>query len=287
LVFVPKVEKFDWFGAAEATCMHCGKAGHKGVECPEHVPLYPEDRAAKAKTAKRAKRAPAAKKSEKAASDNLSVSTALESEPERVYEFGHLGQDGKGRKMKNGKAGVPDRVYHNFGAGDLYVGGADCDQKMLAKLGIGCIVSAQPVGAAKPKYTGMEHFRFPIADFVHLPQKFNVASQAGVRRALNPLMEFIESRTENGDNVLIQCAGGAQHAGACAIAWYMYQEALSLEDALAEAKNLRRRIYLNKGLYSLLQVFEQALEKDPKQAFRTKFDARADHKEMLNALIKQ
>lgn len=66
----------------------------------------------------------------------------------------------------------------------------------------------------------------------------------------------------------------------------MYEEALSLEEALEETKNLRRRIYLNKGLYSLLQVFEEALEADTKQSFRTKYDAKADHKEMKAALNK-
>jgi len=293
-VFVKKVENFDWFGATVSTCMHCGKAGHKGLECPDYKPK--ETRACfkcgvvghiarDCKVAKKSEKAKAVK-SEKAVSDNVSESTVDQSEAERVYAFGHLApKAASGRKEKNGKVGRPDRLHHSFGAGDLYVGDADCQQKTLEKLGITAVVSAQPAGAQRPKYTGMEHFRFPISDLLKLTGDFNVTTLEGVRRALNPLLEFIESRTQNGQNVLIQCAGGAQHAGACAIAWYMYEEALSLEDALAEAQNLRRRIYLNKGLTSLLEVFEQALEKDTELSFRKEYDAKADHKAMLATLL--
>jgi len=41
-VFVKKVENFDWFGATVSTCMHCGKTGHKGTECPDYKPNYDE-----------------------------------------------------------------------------------------------------------------------------------------------------------------------------------------------------------------------------------------------------
>jgi len=223
------------------------------------------------------------------ASDTASTvaESEKEAEPERVYKFGHLGKEvHSGRKLKNSKAGVPDRIAESFGAGAVYVGDADCDEKLLGKLGITAVVSAQPVGGERPKYKGMEHFRFPISDLVNLPWKFNVATADGVKRSLNPLLEFIESRTANGQNVLIQCAGGARHAGACAIAWYMYEEALSLEDALAEAKNLRRKIYLNEGLHALLESFEQALLKDPELSFRKECNAKADHKAILKALCK-
>lgn len=213
-VFVSKVKDFDWFGATESICMHCGKTGHKGMDCPDNK--SPEPKAETRKYRKRghiAKDSKVAKKSEKAASDNLSDSTIDQSEAskfteeqkeeEKVYQFGHLGKDAKGRKLKNSKPGVPDRVYHNFAAGDVFVGDMDCDQKILDKLGITCIVNAQAWGAQKPKYKGMEHFRFPISDLVNLPWKFNVATLEGVKRCLNPLMDFIESRTQNGQNVLI------------------------------------------------------------------------------------
>jgi len=130
----------------------------------------------------------------------------------------------------------------------------------------------------------MDVCEFPISDLVKLPEEYELNEHEGVKRALNPLLEFIESRVEDGKNVLIQCKAGSQQAGACAIAWYMYAEALSLQEALAEAQNLRRRIYLNKGLSSLLEVFELALEDDTEQNFREKYDAQADLKDMQDAL---
>ena len=200
--------EFSWFGATGATitCLHCGKTGHLKQFCPE---LEANKLSVLDKPVKKAKKAKkAAEKTEKAASDNQSETTVADSEAgekeERKYQFGHLGEDSKGKKIRNSKDGVPDRLAHAFGAGDLYVGDADCGQKLLEKLGITCIVNAAPVGAQAPKYKGMEHFRFPISDLLHLRGDFDVTTPAGAARALNPLMEFIESRTQQGHNVLIQ-----------------------------------------------------------------------------------
>lgn len=211
----------------------------------------------------------------------------FDEEGNREYKFAHLGRDHRGRKLRNSKVGVPDRVYQAAGTtdGDVFVGDIDCDQKTLERLGITCIVNAQPVGAAKPQYKGMQHCRFPISDLAKLPADYKVGTLDGVKRALNPVLDFIESRTQEGKNVLIQCKAGSQQAGACAVAWYMYAEALSLEDALAEAQNLRRRIYLNQGLTKTLETFEAALEQDTDQVFREKCDAQADLKAMQKVLF--
>jgi len=77
-VFVKKVENFDWFGASESICMHCGKTGHKGTGCPDYEVEY---RACFncgvvdhiAKDCKQPKKK--AKKAKEAASDKLSDST--------------------------------------------------------------------------------------------------------------------------------------------------------------------------------------------------------------------
>ena len=129
--------------------------------------------------------------------------------------------------------------------------------------------------------------RFPISDVSKMRKLDDKDGPLdGVRRALNPLLEFIESAIDSGKNVLIQCKAGSLHAGACLIAWLMYAEAFSLEEALAEAQNLRRRIYLNKGLTSWLEVFEVALEADPEQNFRQQYDAQADLKAMQQILFR-
>lgn len=279
---MPKVASFDWFGATESTCMHCGETGHKGIECPANPAggYYLSVKAPKAKKAK----------AKKAASDNLSDTTLAESEAskqteEREYKLGYLGKDGKGRKLKNSKVGVPDRLHHDGATADVYVGDIDCSEKMLDKLEITSIVDARALGAEKIHYKNKEVFRYPISDFANMSGEFDAATCEGAKRCLNPLLEFLEDRTAKGQNVLIQCQNGSQQAGACAIAWYMYEEAMSLEDALAEAQNLRRKIYLkNKRVESLLEVFGEALAKDPEMAFRKHYDAQADRREMLKRL---
>ena len=73
-VFVKNVKNFDWFGATESICMHCGKTGHKGTECKvERRECF--NCGVVGHIAKDCPEPKKAKKAKEAASDKLSDST--------------------------------------------------------------------------------------------------------------------------------------------------------------------------------------------------------------------
>lgn len=74
-----------------------------------------------------------------------------------------------------------------------------------------------------------------------------------------PVMEKLQQWIEDDKNVLIYDKNGSNFAGACVCAWLMWKEGLSAEDALAVAKDLRWKIYVDNKLFNLLEQFEIAL----------------------------
>ena len=80
------------------------------------------------------------------------------------------------------------------------------------------------------KQPGFTYLRFSIGNSYYSP--FDVKTKEGVLRFLNPMLHFIEEKTGKGENVLVHCLAGAHRAGTTAIAWLMYADKMSFQDAM-------------------------------------------------------
>ena len=85
-----------------------------------------------------------------------------------------------------------------------------------------------------------QYLRYPIG--THYWSPFDMKTEEGILRYFAPLIEFIESVTSNGKNVLIHCLAGAHRAGTTGCAWLMYANNLSVEDAIKLGKEKRDAI---------------------------------------------
>jgi predicted protein tyrosine phosphatase len=85
-----------------------------------------------------------------------------------------------------------------------------------------------------------------------------------VQRFFEPVLDFINSATVAGGNVLIHCFAGAHRAGTTATAFLMHREGLGAEDAISTAQQLRPVIdpKLHAENFKLLQQLELAAKMD-------------------------
>lgn len=89
----------------------------------------------------------------------------------------------------------------------------------------------------------------------------------------------------SGGSVLIHCLAGAHRAGTTGVAWLMYANGLSADDAILLAKSKRKQINPIGAFPILLFKLEKALgEKGLLNEIRKKVNAPEDHKEIIDAI---
>ena len=59
-----------------------------------------------------------------------------------------------------------------------------------------------------------------------------------------PLFKFLESVTNSGGNVMVHCLAGAHRAGTSSIAWLMYADGHSANQAIKKAQSKRKDLRL-------------------------------------------
>eukprot|EP00546_Thalassionema_frauenfeldii_P008291 CAMPEP_0178916300 /NCGR_PEP_ID=MMETSP0786-20121207/12544_1 /TAXON_ID=186022 /ORGANISM="Thalassionema frauenfeldii, Strain CCMP 1798" /LENGTH=230 /DNA_ID=CAMNT_0020589583 /DNA_START=74 /DNA_END=766 /DNA_ORIENTATION=- len=67
----------------------------------------------------------------------------------------------------------------------------------------------------------------------------NQQQKSVVLPAFQPTFDFIDANLEKGQSVLVHCLAGAHRAGTTGVAFLMYKVGLSMEDAIAAAKQCR------------------------------------------------
>ena len=87
------------------------------------------------------------------------------------------------------------------------------------------------------KNSEFEYLRFPIGASHWSP--FDMDTNSGVVRYFNVFLNFVEITVRGGKNVLIHCLAGAHRAGTAGVAWLMYANNLSVEDAIKLGKSRR------------------------------------------------
>ena len=100
--------------------------------------------------------------------------------------------------------------------------------------------------------------RFSIGN--HYSSPWDAESSRGLLRFLNPLWNFIETKLEEGHNILIHCLAGAHRAGTAAISWLMYADKLNAKDGIKLAQKRRDCISPIGNFEKLLNTLEVALQ---------------------------
>jgi protein tyrosine phosphatase len=88
---------------------------------------------------------------------------------------------------------------------------------------------------------GFTYFRFNISYWFRAigSRSLDAKNAKAVLDFFQPVFDFIEVATANGDGVLIHCLAGAHRAGTTGIAFLMHIASLNREDATRVAKRLR------------------------------------------------
>lgn len=82
-------------------------------------------------------------------------------------------------------------------------------------------------------------------------------SGTAVQAFMQPLFDFIDEATSQGNNVLIHCLAGAHRAGSAGIAYLMHAASLDLDTALLAAKRLRPVVNPIGQLAELLRRYDK------------------------------
>mmetsp|Transcript_23966 Transcript_23966/g.24207 ORF Transcript_23966/g.24207 Transcript_23966/m.24207 type:complete len:257 (+) Transcript_23966:67-837(+) len=131
---------------------------------------------------------------------------------------------------------------HPTTGGTIYVGNQSAAEnlKMLQSKGITHVVNCTAGQASSqiPNYheRTLRYYRFPISYWSNYVRPNDDAS---VQAFLNPVFEFIDSATNNGDSVLVHCLAGAHRAGTTGILCLMNYADLDPTSATRLAKQCR------------------------------------------------
>ena len=198
----------------------------------------------------------------------------------------------KNYKGPNSVNGVPDLIWKDkkTGAG-VYVSDLECAQSMktLKQYDLYNIVNAQSVWTINyhDYDDDFNYLRFPIGELYSLPQRFNPKTPNGAVRFINPLLDFIENCVKDGENVMIHCIAGKHRAGTSMCAWLMYADGMTMNQAINYAKKKRKRIDPWGDIKKCLENFGEGLKEDPTHKFRTKYDAKKDHTDIIKSCPKE
>ena len=114
----------------------------------------------------------------------------------------------------------------------VYVGGWSIAKDLdgLKSLELKNIVNCQQMQSENffENYDYFEYVRFPVGSIL-TKSPFKMTEAAGHLKFWYPMIEFVERKTDDGENVLIHCAAGAHRAGATGTAWLMYAENLTAQ----------------------------------------------------------
>ena len=147
---------------------------------------------------------------------------------------------------------ISEKVYLGGSVGSSY--------KMLEKENIHNVLSC--IGTFSPKYTPEQKINQKIISIIDLPTE-------NILKILKGCIEFIE----NSDKVYIHCMQGISRSASIVIAYFMWKNKLSYDDALKLVKKQRPIVKPNEGFKKQLLVFENLLKEKNYELNNIDFDS--------------
>ena len=161
----------------------------------------------------------------------------------RFWEFQQLSDDWK-------HVSYFDQVPR---AGKLYIGGLAALYKEpdpLRAAGITHVLSVLDFDVGETKQ---------LDGLKHLHIRLNDEPSENLIKHFEETNAFIDEGLKNGGGVFVHCAMGVSRSATCCVAYLMWKNGIGRDEAIAQVKEGRERIYPNHGFMEQLKLYEQVL----------------------------